>query len=45
MYEKLIKETKFNFTDLENTLIENKKVVIKDAVEGYVKNIYHKDIL
>ena len=45
MYEKLIKETIFNFTDLENTLIENKKVVIKDTVEGYVKNVYHKDIL
>jgi len=45
MYEKLLKEEKFDFTKTEKILIENKKIEIKDAMEEYVNKIYYKEIL
>lgn len=45
IYEKLMTEEEFTFNNVETVLINNKKLVINDAIEGYVKNIYYKDIL
>ena len=45
MYEKLNKEKEFNFNNIETLLINNKKIVIKDAIEGYLNNIYYREIL
>ena len=45
MYNKLTTEKEFNFNEVEKILIENKKLVINDAIEGYLKNIYYREIL
>ena len=45
MYEKLSNEKEFSFNDIETMLINNKKLVINDAIEGYLKNIYYREIL
>lgn len=45
IYEKLNTETEFNFNKIENILINNKKLVINDAIEGYLKNIHYREIL
>lgn len=45
MYEKLNTEKEFNFNNVETILISNKKIVINDAIEGYLKNIYYREIL
>ena len=45
MYEKLNTEKEFNFNNVETILINNKKLVINDAIEGYLKNIYYREIL
>ena len=45
MYEKLSNEKEFSFNDIETMLINNKKIVINDAIEGYLKNIYYREIL
>ena len=45
MYKKLINEKVFDFNNIETVLINNKKIVINDAIEGYLKNIYYREIL
>ena len=45
MYEKLSTEKEFNFNHIETVLINNKKIVIDDAIEGYMKNVYYREIL
>ena len=45
IYEKLKNENKFIFNDIEAILIKNKILEIKDAIEGYLKNIYYREIL
>lgn len=45
IYNKLITEKEFNFNDIETMLINNKKLEIKDTIEGYLKNIYYREIL
>ena len=45
MYEKLNTEKEFNFNNIETVLINNKKIVINDAIQGYLKNIYYREIL
>ena len=45
IYEKLNTEKEFNFNNIETILINNKKLVINDAIEGYLKNIYYREIL
>ena len=45
MYNKLITDKEFNFNDIETLLINNKKIVINDAIEGYLNNIYYREIL
>ena len=45
MYKKLKNEKEFNFNNIETILINNKKLVINDAIEGYLKNIYYREIL
>ena len=45
MYNKLITDKEFNFNDIETLLINNKKIVITDAIEGYLNNIYYREIL
>ena len=45
MYEKLSNEKEFNFNHIETVLINNKKIVIDDAIEGYMKNAYYREIL
>ena len=45
MYKKLINEKIFNFNNIETVLINNKKIVINDAIEGYLKNIYYREVL
>ena len=45
MYNKLSTEKEFIFNELEKVLISNKKVVISDAIEGYLNNIHHREIL
>lgn len=45
IYEKLNNEKEFNFNKIETILINNKKLVINDAIEGYLKNIYYREIL
>ena len=45
MYEKLSTEKEFNFNHIETVLINNKKIVIDDAIEGYMKNAYYREIL
>ena len=45
IYEKLNTEQEFNFNNIETILINNKKLVINDAIEGYLKNIYYREIL
>lgn len=45
IYKKLNTEKEFYFNDIETILINNKKIVIKDAVEGYLNKIYYKEIL
>jgi len=45
MYEKLNTEKEFNFNNIETVLINNKKIVINDAIQGYLKNIYYRKIL
>ena len=45
IYEKLKAEKEFNFNDIETLLIKNKKLEIKDAIEGYLKKIYYREIL
>ena len=45
MYEKLNTEKEFNFNNIETVLINNKKLVINDAIQGYLKNIYYREIL
>ena len=45
IYEKLKTEKEFIFNDIETLLIKNKKLEIKDAIEGYLKNIYYRKIL
>jgi len=45
IYEKLKTEKEFEFDDIEALLIKNKKLEIKDAIEGYLKNIYYREIL
>lgn len=45
MYEKLNTEDEFNFNEIETILINNKKIVINDAIEGYLKQIYYREIL
>ena len=38
-------EKEFNFNNIETVLINNKKIVINDAIQGYLKNIYYREIL
>ena len=45
MYEKLNTEKEFNFNNIETVLINNKKLVINDAIQGYLKNIYYREVL
>lgn len=45
IYKKIKNEKHFEFNDIENILINNKKLVINDTIEGYLKNIYYRDIL
>lgn len=45
MYNKLITDKEFNFNEIETLLINNKKIVINDAIEGYLNNIYYREIL
>ncbi len=45
MYEKLSTERVFDFNELEKVLISNKKVVIDDAIAGYLKSIHRREIL
>lgn len=45
IYEKLQKENTFEFNEVEKMLIENKKIEIADAIEGYLDKIYYKEIL
>lgn len=45
MYEKLSNENKFEFNDIEKTLINNKKIEIQDALEEYKKHIFDRNIL
>ena len=45
MYEKLNTEDEFNFNEIETILINNKKIVINDAIEGYLKQIHYREIL
>ena len=45
MYNKLITEKEFYFNDIETLLINNKKIIINDAIEGYLNNIYYREIL
>ena len=45
MYDKLNNESEFNFNNAENLLINNKKLEIEDAIKGYLKNIYYREIL
>lgn len=45
IYEKLNTEKEFSFNNIETILINNKKLVINDAIEGYLKNIYYREIL
>ena len=45
IYEKLKTEKEFNFNEIETILINNKKIVINDAIQGYIKNINYREIL
>ena len=45
IYEKLNTEKEFSFNNIETILINNKKLVINDTIEGYLKNIYYREIL
>ena len=45
IYDKLTKKEKFEFNNIENILINNKKEEINDAIEGYMKKIYYENIL
>jgi len=45
MYNKLTNEKYFNFNNIETILINNKKIEIKDAIDGYLNNIYYRNIL
>ena len=45
LYDKLKNEKEFVFNSTEVLLIKNKKIEIKDAIEGYLKNIYYREIL
>lgn len=45
IYEKLLKEQTFEYNEIEVMLIDNKKIEISEAVEGYLDKIYYKNIL
>jgi len=45
LYKKLINEKEFLFSDIELTLINNKKLQINDAIKTYLENIYYVNIL
>lgn len=45
IYEKLKNEKVFTFNNIENVLINNKKLEINEAIQEYMKNIYYKEIL
>jgi len=45
IYEKLKTKKEFAFNSIESILINNKKIEINDAIQGYLKNIYYRDIL
>ena len=45
IYNKLTSEKIFNFNEIETMLINNKKLEIKDTIEGYLNNIYYRNIL
>lgn len=45
IYEKLLKEQTFEYSEIERMLIDNKKIEISEAVEEYLDKIYYKNIL
>ena len=45
MYEKLNTLEEFNFNNIETVLINSKKLVINDTIQGYLKNIHYREIL
>jgi len=45
IYDKLKTENKFKFNNIETILINNKKIVINDAIEGYLQKMYYREIL
>ena len=45
MCQKLTTEKEFYFNDIEEVLIENKKIVIDDAIKGYMNNMFYREIL
>ena len=45
MYKKLKTEQEFIFNDVENLLINNKKIQIDDAIKEYLNNIHYREIL
>ena len=44
-YEKLKNDKEFDFNDTEKILINNKKIVINDAIKNYLNKIYYRNIL
>lgn len=45
MYDKLINNDVFNFTEVEYLLINNKKNEINEVISEYMKKMYYKEIL
>ena len=45
IYDKCATQKEFGFNEIETILIHNKKLAIHDAIEGYLNNIYYREIL